>query len=104
MPALAAIFSGPDSPQLTHHPAAIDVEETRTVEHRLLVRQGVVRQLLWKEPLQLALGESLAAVGRAHHERAIADKEAVICVGERQAENEQVGARVETLPGLAAIA
>src|SRR5208283_2297622 len=57
-----------------------------------------------KKPLQLALDETLAAVGRAHHQRAVADKEAMQRVGKRQAENEQVRSRVESLPALAAIA
>src|ERR1035437_3161100 len=103
-PALAAIFGRPDSPQLADHPAVIGVEETRTVKHRLLVRQRVVGQLRRKQPLQLALGETLAAVGRAHHQRAVADKVAMQRVGKRQAENEQVRSRVQTLPALAAVA
>src|ERR1700730_4223581 len=52
----------------------------------------------------MALDEGFAAVGRAHHERAVPDKVAVIRVGKRQSENKQMRARFETLPRLAAVA
>src|SRR3984957_2514 len=104
LPGLAAIFRRPDSPQFAHHPSMIDVDETRAVENRLFVGQRVVGQLRRKDLLQPALDESLAAVGRAHHERAVADKEAVVGVGKRQAKNKKMGPRVEPLPALAAVA
>src|SRR6266481_6312137 len=52
----------------------------------------------------MALDERLAAVGRAHHERPVTDKEAVIRIGKRQTKNEQMRPRVETRPRLAAVA
>src|SRR5271166_5691560 len=104
LPALAAIVGRPDSPELADHPAVIDIEKTRAVKHRLLVRQRVVGQFPRKEPLQLALGETLAAIGRAQHQRAVADKVTMQRVGKRQAENEQVRSRVKPLPRLAAVA
>src|SRR3984957_13961915 len=104
LPGLAAIFRRPDSPQFAHHPSMIDVDETRAVENRLFVGQCIVGQLRRKNLLQPALDESLAAVGRSHHEGAVADKEAVVGIGKRQAKNKKMGPRVEPLPGLAAVA
>ena len=104
LPGFTAIFRRPDTPLLAHHPAMVNVDETRTVEHRLNVRERVVREFRRKDPLQLALDERLAAVGRALHQRPIANEEAVIRVGKRQAENKQMRARVQPLPGLAAVA
>src|SRR5580700_4299826 len=63
LPAFAGILGRPDSPHLADHPSVIDVGETRAVKYGLLERQRVVGDVRREQFLQMALHESLAAIG-----------------------------------------